>query len=92
MTKKQKQTLDKLCVMQRDFAKMYRVDLQEDSYVGLCSIGDEYVMLLPEFLRKIFGDQVKPLERAQIGKYFYAYAEYNGVKFVSIEVVEDDEI
>ena len=92
MTENQKRTLDKLCEMQREFARIYKADLQDGSYVGLCNIDDEKVLLLPGNLRKIFGEQVKTLERVPGKRYIYIGTEYKGVKFTAVVEAADDEI
>ncbi len=92
MTEKQKQTLDKLCEMQRDFAEIYNADLQDGSYVGLCDIRGDHVQLLDGNLRELFGDQVRTYVRAIDERTNRLVAEYNGVKFIAVEEVADDEI
>ncbi len=92
MTEKQKQTLDKLCVMQRDFAEIYNSGVESGAEVRLCSINSEYVHLLAGNLRELFGDQVRTSVCAIDERTNRLVAEYNGVKFIAVEEVADDEI
>lgn len=92
MTEKQKQTLDKLCEMQRDFAEIYKAGLKPDSEVELCGIGFEHVQLSAGNLRELFGDQVRTSVCAIDERTNRLVAEYNGVKFIALEKATDDEI
>ena len=42
ITKKQERRLDQLCGIQKEYAKLYEENCNDDG-IGLCSVGDEYV-------------------------------------------------
>ena len=48
ITKGQERRLDQLCGIQKEYAKLYEENCNDDG-IGLCSVGDEYVQLTVPF-------------------------------------------
>lgn len=81
ITKGQERRLDQLCGIQKEYAKLYEENCNDDG-IGLCSVSDEYVQLMSEKLLELFGKQARA-ERIYPGEGKILSAMYHGVKFVA---------
>lgn len=81
ITKGQERRLDQLCGIQKEYAKLYEENCNDDG-IGLCSVGDEYVQLMSEKLLELFGLQVRT-EHIYPGEGKILSAMYHGVKFIA---------
>lgn len=87
ITKEQERRLDQLCGIQKEYAKLYEENCNDDG-IGLCSVGDEYVQLVSEKLLELFGKQVRT-ERICPGEWKILSAMYHGVKFIAYVPFEE---
>lgn len=81
ITKEQERRLDQLCGIQKEYAKLYEENCNDDG-IGLCGVGDEYVQLMSEKLLELFGKQVRT-ERIYPGEGKILSAMYHGTKFIA---------
>ena len=81
ITKGQERRLDQLCGIQKEYAKLYEENCNDDG-IGLCSVGDEYVQLSSEKMLELFGEQARA-ERIYPGEGKILSAMYHGVKFIA---------
>ncbi len=81
ITKEQERRLDQLCGIQKEYAKLYKENCNDDG-IGLCSVGDEYVQLSSEKMLELFGEQARA-ERIYPGEGKILSAMYHGVKFIA---------